>query len=186
MRVPPPPLASGKPARGRAHLDQRLHKIYSLGAAFHDCFGRHCRPAGIALGVVLLLATCLAIGHGQSSIYQVFSLSLGMILIGALWAFSRSAVLEAKRELPRFATAGVAFTYTVQVSQRGMVGYRVLGSSTPRRILDQVWRHFLSSGNPVKTSEIVLIATLPIFAGAGYSKEIATSPVDNPAPTSTC
>ncbi|MBJ7255338.1 MAG: DUF58 domain-containing protein [Akkermansiaceae bacterium] len=119
MRVPPPPLASGKPARGRAHLDQRLHKIYSLGAAFHDCFGRHCRPAGIALGVVLLLATCLAIGHGQSSIYQVFSLSLGMILIGALWAFSRSAVLEAKRELPRFATAGVAFTYTVQVSQRG-------------------------------------------------------------------
>lgn len=115
MKVSPPPPESPPRTRDRTALDRRLHKIYFQGAGIHHFIERRCRPAGIALGLVLVLATCLGIGHDRSSVYQLFSLSLGMILIGMPWAFYRRATLEAKRELPRFATAGVPLCYTVRV-----------------------------------------------------------------------
>jgi len=96
-----------------------LHRIYFKGAGIHHFLERRCRPAGIALGLVLVLATCLGIGHDRSSVYQLFSLSLGMILIGVPWAMSRRATVEAKRELPKFATAGVPLHYTVRVWHHG-------------------------------------------------------------------
>ncbi len=71
------------------------------------------------MGLVLVLATCLGIGHDRSSVYQLFSLSLGMVLIGVPWALSRRATVEAKRELPKFATAGVPLHYTVRVWHHG-------------------------------------------------------------------
>ncbi len=71
------------------------------------------------MGIVLVLAACLGIGHEQSSTYQLFSLSLGMIVIGIPWAMSRRATVEAKRELPRFGTAGEPLRYTVQVWHHG-------------------------------------------------------------------
>jgi len=99
----------------RVRLDHWLHKVYFRGAGIHHFLGRRCRPAGIALGLVFVLATCLGIGHDRSSVYQLFSLSLGMILIGMPWAMSRRAQVEAKRELPRFGTAGERLRYTVSV-----------------------------------------------------------------------
>ena len=40
----------------------------------HHFIQRRLRPAGGTLGIVLVLATCLGIGHARSSIYLVFSL----------------------------------------------------------------------------------------------------------------
>ena len=103
--------------RGR-RVDPYLHKLYFRGAGIHHFLSRRCRPAGIALGLVLVLATCLIIGHDRNSVYQLFSLSLGMVLIGIPWALSRSATVEAIRELPRLATAGEPLRYTVKVWNR--------------------------------------------------------------------
>ncbi len=119
MNASSPPPSDERPAPSSGRLDRHLHRIYFRGAGIRYFIERRCRPAGIALILVLVLATCLGIGHDRSSIYQFFSLSLGMVLIGIPWAFSRRASLEAKRELPRFATAGVPLHYSVRVWQNG-------------------------------------------------------------------
>lgn len=101
----------------RSNLDRKLHRIYQLGSGIHHFLSRRCRPAGLSLGIVLTLATCLGLGQSLPAINQLFSLSLGMMLIGFIWAISRKASLEGKRELPRFATAGEKLTYYVRVRQ---------------------------------------------------------------------
>ncbi|MEO5912737.1 MAG: DUF58 domain-containing protein [Luteolibacter sp.] len=105
------------PETGR--LERWLHAIYFRGAGIQHFLGRRLRPAGVGLGLVFVLASCLGIGHNKAPVYQLFSLSLGMIVIGIPWAMSRRANVEAKRELPRFGTAGEPLRYTVKVSNRG-------------------------------------------------------------------
>jgi uncharacterized protein (DUF58 family) len=100
-------------------LDRRLHWIYFRSSALHHFIQRRLRPAGASLGIVLVLATCLGIGHSRSSIYQLFSLSFAMILIGLPWAMLRRAKLEAVREVPRHATAGTPLRMAVRVRNRG-------------------------------------------------------------------
>ena len=107
---------SRKPS-GRS-FEKWIHQFYHRGAGVKYFVTRRLRPAGIALGLVFLLITCLGIGHGREPIYQVFSLCLGMTMIGVPWAIIRQASVEAKRELPRFGTAGESLRYTVQVSNR--------------------------------------------------------------------
>ena len=114
---PLPPTSATDPLRYR--LDRRLHKIYFHGSGIYHFLALRCRPAGIALSLVLVLATCLGIGHDRTSAYQLFSLTLGMVLIAIPWAMSRRASVEAKRELPRFATAGEPLRYTVRVWHHG-------------------------------------------------------------------
>jgi len=110
MSTNPP---SAAPSRRR--LDRWLYRIYYHGSGVHHFLLRRCRPAGLTLLVVLVLATCLGIGQQLTSTFQLFSLSLGMALIGIPWAMSRRARVEAKREMPRFATAGEPLRYTVRV-----------------------------------------------------------------------
>ncbi|RYD22165.1 MAG: DUF58 domain-containing protein [Verrucomicrobiaceae bacterium] len=110
----------GKPGVSRRETAPRvLHALYHQGASVHHFLARRCRPAGIALGLVLVLATCLGIGHERTSVYQLFSLSFGMLLIGLPWAMLRRSTVEAKRELPRFGTAGEPLRYQVKVSYHG-------------------------------------------------------------------
>jgi uncharacterized protein (DUF58 family) len=114
---PFPSTSASEPRRHR--LDRRLHQIYFHGAGIHHFLARRCRPAGFAFSLVLVLATCLGIGHDRTPVYQLFSLTLGMVLIAIPWAISRRASLEARRELPRFATAGEPLCYTVRVWHHG-------------------------------------------------------------------
>ncbi|HEX7262106.1 MAG TPA: DUF58 domain-containing protein [Luteolibacter sp.] len=114
MNTHPPSPAS------RRRADRWLHLFYFHGAGIHHYLARRCRPAGIALGIVLVLAACLVLGqHGRDSITQLFTLSLGMMMIGSVWMLSRRASVEARRELPRFATAGEPLRYTVRVWHHG-------------------------------------------------------------------
>lgn len=105
--------------RDWAQLEKRLHGFYFRYCGIRHFLERRCRPAGTALVLVLVLATCLGIGHDRSSVYQLFSISLGMILAALPWAMSRRATLEARRELPRFATAGSPLRYQVSVWHQG-------------------------------------------------------------------
>ena len=115
---PPTPAAIGEPLP-REKFDRWLHRTYFRTAGVHHFVSRRLRPAGIALGLILVLATCLGIGHERTSIYQLFSLSLAMLLIAMPWAMSRRAALEARRELPRYATAGQPLRYEVRVRSTG-------------------------------------------------------------------
>lgn len=114
-------------AQQRGKFDRWLHRTYFRGSGIHNFVFRRVRPAGIVLGMVLLLATCLGIGHERGSIYQLFSFSLAMLALGLPWAFCRRAKLEATREVPRYGTAGETLRYSVCVR------------STDRRSLSRAW-----------------------------------------------
>jgi hypothetical protein len=111
---PPEPTFGPTPPRRRL-ADRWLYRVYFHSTGLQHFFGRRLRPAGIALGLVFILATCISMGHERTSVYQLFSLSLGMMVIGIPWAMARRATIHAKRELPRFATAGEPLRYDVRV-----------------------------------------------------------------------
>jgi uncharacterized protein (DUF58 family) len=96
-----------------------LHRTYHRGSGVHHFVTRRLRPAGIALGLVFVLATCLGIGHERSSIYQLFSLCVAMMAIGLPLAMLRRAKLEARREVPRYATAGEPVRYALTIRNAG-------------------------------------------------------------------
>ena len=115
---PPTPALTASPPR-REKLDAWLHRTYSRTYGIHDFISHRLRPAGIALGMVLVLATCLGIGHERSSTYQLFSLCLAMVLLGLPSAISRRAKVEARREVPRYGTAGQALRYAIHIRNTG-------------------------------------------------------------------
>lgn len=115
------PVPDPKAPRGaRARLWQRLlFKSYRSSAGANFFLARRLRPAGIALLLVLILASVLGLGQQKNPIYELFSLCLGLVLIGLPWAFFRRATIEAVREIPRHGTAGEVMRYTVRVRNSG-------------------------------------------------------------------
>ncbi len=118
MTVPPSPSGDPQTER-RERLDYWLHRAYYKWAGMHFFIARRLRPTGIALGLVMILSTFLGIGHDSNAVYQLFSLTFGMTLIALPWTFARRAMVEAKRELPRYATAGEPLRYSVKVWHHG-------------------------------------------------------------------
>ncbi len=114
---PSPADLAVPPARQR--FDRWLHRTYFRTAGVHFFVARRIRPAGVALGLVLVLATCLGIGHERGSIYQLFSVTLAMLGMGLPWALFRKARLEARRDVPRYATAGQPLRFAVRVQNTG-------------------------------------------------------------------
>jgi uncharacterized protein (DUF58 family) len=112
-----PPECVVHPRRER--LDRWLHRTYFRSSGIHHFLHRRMRPAGTAVGIVFVLATCLGIGHARPSIYQLFSLSFALLGIGLPWALLRRAKLEAVREVPRHATAGVTLRLALRVRNCG-------------------------------------------------------------------
>jgi uncharacterized protein (DUF58 family) len=101
--------------RHRRGLVGALYRVYFLASGMGHFLTRRVRPSGLGLGLVMLLALCLMGQRGRAT-YQLFSLTVGMGLISLPWAFTRRAALTAKRELPRYATAGEKFRYSVSVT----------------------------------------------------------------------
>ena len=106
-------------ANARHGLDRWLHRTYFRGSGVRFFIARRLRPAGFAVGVVIVITGSMGLGLPRDSIYQIFSLALGMALIGLPWAFLRRAKLTALRELPRYATAGETIRYSVTVTHAG-------------------------------------------------------------------
>ncbi len=119
MNTRPLPLPAEPLVGRRRQLDYWLHRTYFRGAGINYFFRRRVRPAGIALGMVFIIASFLGVGQNKAPVYQLLSLSLGMILIGVPWTMARRASVEAKRELPRFGTAGETLRYSVWVRNCG-------------------------------------------------------------------
>lgn len=93
-----------------------LHGMYFRSTGVHFSLTHRIRPAGLTLGMVFVLATCLAIGHRRPAIYQLFSLSMVMMTMGVPLAFLRRAKLQAVRQVPRHASMGQPLRYFVTVT----------------------------------------------------------------------
>lgn len=119
METRPTTPASDVMSIRRTRLAPWLHKAYFHGAGIQHFIERRLRPAGIALVLVFVLGAFLTAGNQRAPVFQLFSLSLGMIVIGIPWAMTRRANVTARRELPRFGTAGQPLRYTVRVRNTG-------------------------------------------------------------------
>lgn len=96
-----------------------LHRSYSRGAALNFFVSRRIRPAGVGVIIVIVLTAGIGFGQPKIPVYQIFSLTTGMGLIAIPWAFSRRARMQAKRELPRYATVGEHVRYTIRLTNTG-------------------------------------------------------------------
>jgi uncharacterized protein (DUF58 family) len=123
---PPLPISIEIPEK-RARFNRWLHRSYHQTTGLHHFISRRLRPAGIALALVFVLATCLGLGHQRNSVYQLLSLSFAMMLLGLFSAMIRRAKLEARREVPRYGTVGEPFRYGVQIQNTG------------KRVLRRAW-----------------------------------------------
>lgn len=127
MHANPPTLAVPDLPPRREKSAAWLHRAYFQGSGVYHFTFRRLKPAGIALGIVFVLAACLGIGHERGSVYQLFSLALAMFLIGMPWAVFRRARLEGTREIPRYGTVGAPVRYALRVRNTG------------RRSLSRAW-----------------------------------------------
>ena len=96
-----------------------LHRSYRHSVGMRHYMLRRLRPAGFALGGVLVLSMCLGVGHERVAVYQVFSLAFAMGGLGFFWVLFRGARLKAVRDLPRHGTAGEPLRYSVEVKNVG-------------------------------------------------------------------
>jgi len=96
-----------------------MYRSYHRSAGVNFFLSRRVRPAGIALLLVLIMASVLGIGQQKNPVYELFSLCVAMGLIGLPWVICRRATLEAVREIPRHGTAGEVMRYTVRVRNHG-------------------------------------------------------------------
>lgn len=115
MEVSPAEEMLGGLSPGRRRFLRWLHRSYSQSSGIRHFLWRRIRPAGLGLSGVLVISMCLGVGHERSTVYQVFSFAVAMAGIGFPWALSRRVSLEARREMPRFATAGKPLRYGVVV-----------------------------------------------------------------------
>jgi uncharacterized protein (DUF58 family) len=96
-----------------------LHYFYHRGAAVQHWFGRRIRPAGAGAMIVVSLGSFMSVGQPRDSIFQIFCLSLAMVVLGLAWVLFRRANLTAILDLPRHATAGEPLRYTIRLENTG-------------------------------------------------------------------
>ncbi len=87
--------------------------IYSSGTALGHYFRLRVRPAGMGVMILVVIAAGAALGSPERPMFQSFSLTVGMLLVAGLALLFRRYKVEATRELPAHATAGLPFTYHV-------------------------------------------------------------------------
>ena len=87
---------------------------------------RKLTPAGWLVAALLVASGVFGLNTKESLIYQLFGLALGLLAVAAIasWRFPLRASVS--RALPRVATAGVAFEYSLTVRNRGDAAFDAL------------------------------------------------------------
>ena len=83
-----------------------LYRSYSRGSVLSLFLNRRVTTAGWVVLSLLLLTAILGVDLSKSTVYQVFSLVFGLLVVSLVWSWARRARLSARRELPRYATVG--------------------------------------------------------------------------------
>jgi len=111
-----PDAAIPNPAPLRMRL---LHGLYFRGTALNFWIARRLGPAGMAICLLIISTSVLAMSQPRDSAYQLFSMSLALTGLGLMWAFLRRARLEVLRHVPQHATAGMPLRYHVEARNLG-------------------------------------------------------------------
>lgn len=124
MRPAVPAVSSAPAAAGASRFLRLLHRSYFAGAGMAHFLTLRVCPAGMALGVVMVVAGTLGMGQPRESVFGLCSISGGMFLIGWMSVAARGAAVAAEREVPRHGTAGEPLEFTVRVwnAGRGRLG----------------------------------------------------------------
>jgi uncharacterized protein (DUF58 family) len=97
--------------------------MYTFGAGVQFFLQRRIRRGAAAIAMVLMGAVLLSMGHAElppKSILLIASFAIAIVLLALPMAFLRKVRgLEAKRELPRYATAGEQVRCTIELRNRG-------------------------------------------------------------------
>lgn len=112
-----PPETTAPP--GGTWFGHWLHRSYHQGAGLRLFLGRRILPAGWVLGGLFFTSAYLTLGAGGGPVFLLVSLCAGISAISVPWALVRNARLQARRELPPHATAGVPIRYSVVVTNAG-------------------------------------------------------------------
>ncbi len=99
--------------RSFSRLDSRLHRSYSLLYSLRLWTRRHVTPTGDMLFWVMLAAGSLT-DISQTMAHQVFGLLFAVLMGSLLWVRKPSGAWALERTLPRLASTGTPFTYTVR------------------------------------------------------------------------
>lgn len=108
------------------------YRFYFYGTAFNYFLRRRIRPAGIGLLILIIIASCVAAGNAETSVFQIFACGVSLAFVSLLWLPFRRARLEVRRVLPAHATAGIPLVYGLEVRNLGPRRYHRLGfAETP-------------------------------------------------------
>lgn len=119
-----PPSPRSTPSSDRIRL---LSFLYGRSSAANHFLRRRIRGAGVACGLLIIIAGLFSMGRGTPPVFQILSLTLGLVAVSFTGAFFRSARLQARRSLPHHATVGEKIRYMVRVKNLG------------RRTIDHAW-----------------------------------------------
>ncbi|MEK7950533.1 DUF58 domain-containing protein [Luteolibacter soli] len=105
-----------KPAkRWRLFPRNPVYQFYVRGTQLNHWFRRRVRPPGIALMILVVISAGAAAGNAETPVFQSFSLVCGLMMTALFLTLFRRASLEAVRDLPAHATAGLPVTYHVSL-----------------------------------------------------------------------
>ena len=123
---------SASVARLGAPMFHRLHR-------YDRALRRKLTPAGWLVAAFLVACAAFGLNTRESLIHQLFGLALGLLAIAALASLRFRPRLAITRTLPRSATAGVPFDYTIRVANDGALAYtglrvdEILDAARPTR-----------------------------------------------------
>lgn len=129
----PASTADGNPPNAGSRRMRFLHMFYSRGTALNFWIARRLGPAGMAICLLIIATSFLAMSQPRDSAYQLFSMALAMSGLGLAWACLRRARLEVVRHVPPHATAGVPLRYHVEVRnlRKSRLAGAVLAETAP-------------------------------------------------------
>src|SRR6266704_1923 len=107
-------------------MDRLRHVQMMFYSSARYWLGRRWTPAGRLVLGALGLSAVLGFDTAQSMAYQSFSLLLALVAIAVLFNRNFHPRVEARRALPRLATAGEGFSYSVRVRNDGAENLRGL------------------------------------------------------------
>jgi uncharacterized protein (DUF58 family) len=96
-----------------------LYRLYRILSWLRYRLSRRFTRTGLGVLGGLMVAAMTGVDTENTVAYQAFTLLLVLLLVAVLFCFFFKARFDATRLLPKFGTAGTAFSYRVELRNRG-------------------------------------------------------------------
>jgi uncharacterized protein (DUF58 family) len=124
-----------------------LYRAFRLVYRVGRWVRRRLTPAGALTASALALAAAFGADTRQSNAYQVFSLALALLAVGAGFSLFRRPRFSVRRSLPQYATVGEPLEYTLSLANEGR---RRLGRAEMRDQLEEVFPAYEEFRGPLR------------------------------------